>query len=132
MRRNSRILAFKYIYSSFFTTEEIDLNSLIIEEEKFTNDEIEYAMQIVSFFNNNKNELNQRLKEKLIGYELDRVYKIDIALIFLALCEIKYLNIPISVATNESLELAKIFSTEKSSSFINGVLAGLLGGDDGK
>ena len=53
----------------------------------------------------------------------ERVYKVDLALIYLALKEIDYFDTPKKVVINEIIELAKNYSTEKSASFINGFLA---------
>ena len=58
------------------------------------------------------------------GYLIDRVYKVDLAILVVAVYEIKYeCDIPTAVSINEALNLAKKYSTEKSSGFINGVLA---------
>ena len=63
-----------------------------------------------------------------LGYSLDRVYKVDLALIYLAVSEIKYLDTPHQIVINEVVNLAKQFSTEKSSRFINGVLSAIVKG----
>lgn len=63
------------------------------------------------------------MQNVVTGYKMQRIYKIDLALIYLAVAEMRYTQTPKLVAINETLELAKIFSTEKSSAFINGVLA---------
>ena len=58
------------------------------------------------------------------GYQLSRVYKVDLALLVVAVYEIKNeKDIPVAVSINEALNLAKKYSTEKSVGFINGVLA---------
>ena len=64
------------------------------------------------------------------GYKLDRVYKIDLALAYEAVTEIKYLNTPPAVAINEVIELAKAYSTEKSPKFLNGLLSAYLKGEN--
>ena len=61
------------------------------------------------------------------GYTIDRLYKVDLAIIILAVIEVKYVKeTPKEVVINEAVELAKKFSTEKSPKFINGVLADIL------
>lgn len=58
------------------------------------------------------------------GYNKDRIYKVDLALLVMAIYEIKYVSeIPPKVSINEVLNLSKKYSTEKSAGFINGILA---------
>lgn len=65
------------------------------------------------------------------GYNKDRIYKVDLALLLVALYEIKYIeSIPVAVSINEALNLAKKYSTEKSSGFINGILATIVNKKD--
>mgnify|MGYP000859817532 CR=1 FL=1 len=85
--------------------------------------DIGYIKLFISSFLDNKDlidsEISQVLSEK---WTVKRLSKIDLALIRTAITEIKYLDIPYKVAINEALELAKKYSDEKSSSFINGIL----------
>ena len=85
--------------------------------------DVGYIKLFISSFLDNKdiidNEISQVLSEK---WTVKRLSKIDLALIRTAITEIKYLYIPYKVAINEALELAKKYSDEKSSSFINGIL----------
>ena len=59
-------------------------------------------------------------------WKIDRISKIDLSLLKLAIYEIKYKNIPYKVAINESLELAKKYGEETSKNFINGILASVV------
>ena len=77
-------------------------------------------------FNAHKDELKNQIEKHLKNFEYNRVFKIDLALIYLALTEILYCNTPKAVAINEALELSKLYSTEKSKKFINGVLSAIL------
>lgn len=85
--------------------------------------DIGYIKLFISSFLDNKelidSEISQVLSEK---WTVKRLARIDLALIRTAITEIKYLDIPYKVAINEALELAKKYSDEKSSSFINGIL----------
>ena len=59
-------------------------------------------------------------------WKIDRISKIDLSLLKLAIYEIKYKEIPYKVAINESLELAKKYGEETSKNFINGILASVV------
>ena len=66
------------------------------------------------------------IKNNLFGYEPERVYKIDKALLCLAITEIYFYKTPSNIVINETLEIAKKYSTEKSSKFINGILGAII------
>ncbi|MCD4736103.1 MAG: transcription antitermination factor NusB [Bacteroidales bacterium] len=72
-------------------------------------------------------ELDEMIKEKLKNWELERLAIIDILILKMALVELtECKSIPIKVSLNEYIELAKLFSTPKSSIFINGILDKLI------
>ena len=57
------------------------------------------------------------------AYNEDRLYKLDLAIMSVATYEILFTDIPDKVSVNEAIEIAKIYSTDNSPSFINGLLA---------
>ena len=120
-RSDAREIAFKTIYSKFFTAEEsleTDENSLIDEE---------FVNKILMVYENSKEEINNFISENLKGYTLSRLFKIDLAILTLAVIELNYIKEnPKQVIINEAVELAKKYSTEKSPKFINGVLADIV------
>ena len=64
------------------------------------------------------------IKLNSIGYEVDRIFKIDLAILVVAIYELKFDKTnPVGVVVNEAVELAKKYSTDKSYSFVNGILA---------
>lgn len=71
-------------------------------------------------------EIDAAINEAAEGWKTGRMSKVDLTLIRLAVYEMKYENdIPVGVAINEAVELAKKYGTDASPSFINGVLAKL-------
>lgn len=120
-RTESRELAFKMIYSKFFNTDsDVDLSE--VDESG-----LEFVTKILNCFSANYNEINEKISTNLKGYTVDRLYKIDLAILVLAIIELDYIKEnPKEVVINEAVELAKKFSTEKSPRFINGVLATIL------
>ena len=125
MRSYARELAFKLIFERLFVK-----NSYTFDEEFFASlkkeEDKEFAKNIVLEFEKNRENLTSIISSNLVGYEIDRVYKTDLALMFEALTEILYLQTPPQIAINEVLNLAKKYSTNKSSRFINGVLSSVI------
>ncbi len=120
-RTEMRELAFKIIYSKFFNATNEDV--LLDADEKG----LEFTSKILNNFADHYQEINDYLSSKLKGYTLDRVYKVDLAILILAIIELKYIKEnPKEVIINEAVELAKKYSTEKSPKFINGILADIV------
>ena len=128
MRRDARITAFTLIFEKLFTScDEFD-SELIDNMSKL--EDRQFARDLISSFEENRESLTEIISKYLTGYSIDRVYKIDLALIYTALCEIKYQNVPKQVAINEAVEIAKVYSTEKSPKFIHGVLSSIIKGEE--
>lgn len=119
-RTTARELAFKTIYSKFFNAE---------AEEPSSSEpaDLEFTANILKNFASHYTEINDLISSKLKGYTIDRLYKIDLAILIVAIIELNYIKEnPKEVVINEAVELAKKYSTEKSPKFINGVLADIL------
>lgn len=120
-RTTARELAFKTIYSKFFNAEES------YELEQADKEGLEFTSKILKAFAENYNEINDIISANLKGYTVERLFKIDLAIITLAVIEVKYIKEnPKEVIINEAVELAKKYSTEKSPRFVNGVLADIV------
>jgi N utilization substance protein B len=69
-------------------------------------------------------ELDREISEKLEGWKIGRLGKVELAILRLALYEIRYDDdVPTGAAINEAVELAKKFGQDNSGQFINGILA---------
>ena len=82
-----------------------------------------FALTLARKIEENSEIFNDHIKPVLKNWDFKRVSRIDRIILWIALAEMSYMpDIPISVSMNEAIELAKKFSSEKSSSFVNGVL----------
>ncbi|MBP3389816.1 MAG: transcription antitermination factor NusB [Clostridia bacterium] len=123
MRAESRVFAFKIIFSTLFDSDAEEAKLNFEENLDFSDKDKQFADSILAEFISNKTALEEELKNVLENYELDRIYKVDLALIYLGMTEIKYIKTPKPVVINEVVEIAKKFSTENSSKFVHGILA---------
>ena len=71
-------------------------------------------------------EIDASVNEVSEGWKTGRMGKVDLTLIRLAVYEMKYEDIPVKVAINEAVELAKKYGTDDSPAFVNGILAKLV------
>jgi len=75
----------------------------------------------------NEDELGKEYIDKTPNWDTERIAEIDTIILKMAICEfLKFPSIPVKVTINEYLELAKEYSTPKSSIFINGILDNLV------
>ena len=131
MKRSAiRELAFQLIYSlEIQKTEDLEeqvelyLNCNEVEE----NEAKEYIKDAILGINENINEIRGLIEKNLkADWKIDRISKIDLSLLKLAIYEIKYKKIPYKVAINECLELSKKYGEESSKNFVNGILASVV------
>jgi len=83
----------------------------------------EFALKLFQKTYLNDEDLSEEMLGKTPNWDKDRIAEVDMVLIKMAICEfLKFSSIPVKVTINEYLEIAKEYSTPKSSIFINGVL----------
>lgn len=86
-------------------------------------DDKEFVIDLFRKTIRNDKETRDSIEEKAKNWELDRIAMLDLILLQMALTEFKYFhNIPPKATLNEYIELSKIYSTEKSKVFVNGIL----------
>ena len=73
-----------------------------------------------------EDELKKIIEEHLEGYRIERVYRPDYAVLLLATYELLEHTAPNAVIINEAVDLSKKYGTDKSGSFVNGVLAKIV------
>ncbi len=87
------------------------------EDAEYVSDKYNKICQLLS-------EIDAMLDEQAKGWNTGRMSKVDLTILRLAVYEIKYDDsVPVSVAINEAVELAKKFGQDASSGFVNGILA---------
>ena len=129
-RRELREHIFRLLFRrEFFPEEEMK------EQEEFyieyladpEQQEVDYIVQTAEKSMAMIPELDSMVNEHSVGWQTDRMGKVDLTIIRLAVYEMKFdEDIPVSVAINEAVELAKRYGTENSPAFINGVLAKMI------
>lgn len=128
MRRTEiRELAFKLIYSlEIQKIHDLDEQIELYLESNEINDKqaINYINDCMNGIEDHKEEINKIIQDSLTQeWKIERISKINLSLLKLAIYEIKYKDIPYKVEINEVVELAKTYGEETSSKFINGALA---------
>ncbi len=126
-RSFARECAFKLVYEYLFTKEKDDtLFEEMISDEKNKN-EMGYISEVYNGVMQNYQSLIDEIKKYSEDFKVERIYKIDLAILLVSVYEIKNGVVPPKVSVNEALNIAKQYSTEKSSKFINGILSNFVG-----
>ncbi len=122
-RHESREVAFSIIFQKNFhkdtEVEEIITHNINSEFHK----ESEFAIKVAQKTFENIEVIDELIAKNLVGWSSKRISKVSNAILRLATCEMLYSDdVPVSVAINEAVEIAKKFSTKEDASYINGVL----------
>ena len=124
-RKLARENAFILIFERNFREDGIeDIIADAIEARNFEYDD--FVETVFKGVFENLTEIDALISENLKGWKISRLSKVTLALLRLALFEMKFMDdIPMSVSINEAVELAKKYSTSEDASYINGVLGTL-------
>ena len=110
-----------------YMCETADAENEMWAQEKVTRDSLHYIQDIVTGIEENKEKINGIIEPKLKKWTIDRLSKVDISVLQLAVYEIWYMDsIPLKVTANEAVQLAKKYGGSESGSFINGVIGSVI------
>tara|TARA_B100000678_G_scaffold236492_1_gene206103 strand:- start:296 stop:766 length:471 start_codon:yes stop_codon:yes gene_type:complete len=144
-RSYSRILALQYLYREEFliSNDKLKINleqaTIILDELKidgFKSDisnyndlDIKYANEILTGVKTEKNEIDSLIQNYAPSFPLKQVAIIDKSILRICIYEIKFNELNPSIAMDEAIEIAKVFGSDKSAAFINGVIDSLVQND---
>ena len=130
MQRSAmRELAFKLIYGVEVQKEiEKDYLDLFFENNDITEEEVkDYLREIKEGIEEHKLEIDELITHNLKpNWSFNRISKIDLSLLKIAIFEMLYFDLPYKIAINEVVELAKKYADSQSPVFINGILASVV------
>ncbi len=128
MRSDAREAAFQIVFASLFGGDSGDaFRKKLYKKFKLNGEETEFAEKLVSLTEEHREELKQKLAEKVTRFAEYRIFPVDRAVMLVALAEILYIEeIPPVVSVSEAAALARKYSAESSAGFVNGVLGGFI------
>lgn len=129
-RTTIREQTFKLIYSLEIQKQENLEEAIELYEEsnQITEQKAKtYITDAIFGIQKNKDEIIHQIEKNLKSdWKLERISKIDLAILKLAIYELKYTDIPFKVVINEAVELAKKYGEDSSKNFVNGILASVV------
>ena len=125
-RHESRELAFILIFEKSFQTD-ISITELIdsaAELELF--EQNDFAEGLAKRVYLRLEEIDTAINDNLVGWSAKRISRVTRAILRLAVCEMLYSeDVPVGVAINEAVEIAKKYASQEDASYINGVLGSI-------
>lgn len=127
-RRDARELALQLLYAMEMTgVPPANVFRSLLPKIDNPTEPMQYARRLVEQVYERREELDAFIKRRSENWMFERIAIIDLIILRLAICEFLYAyEVPPKVSIDEALELAKKYSTDKSSSYINGLLDAVL------
>lgn len=129
-RRQAREQAFTILFEKSFHPETplVDIIEINIEQERIEDDE--YALGLARSTWDHLIEIDDLIEKNSIGWRINRISKVALAILRLAICEMMYIpEVPVSVSINEAVELCKKFGADDDAPFVNGILGSIARAD---
>jgi N utilization substance protein B len=130
-RRRARVLALQVLYEADVVGHDpMDVLHRTLAEEECDAETAAYARHLIDGVVTYRAEIDQRLNAAAPAWPLDQMPPVDKNLLRLAIYELLFDNrhVPMKAVINEAVEIAKIFGSESSSRFVNGVLGTVVAG----
>ena len=127
----SRIMARETVFKltfelCFHKPEEGVFFEEFLKENPLEEADVDFVKSFYTGIIKHYDEILDIISKNIKGYTIDRVFKVDLAILIMATYELKFdKQNPVKIVANEAVELAKKYSTEKSYSFINAVVANI-------
>lgn len=125
-KRKSREQAFIILFEKSFNTElsvdeimDIAIETEVISKDKMTADIVKKAEE-------NIGDIDAVIEHNLKGWSKQRISKVSLALLRMAVCEMKYFDkVPVGVSINEAVEICKVYGSDEDKGFVNGILGSI-------
>lgn len=129
-RKEARNEVFILIFEKQFSDATIDeIIEAAKESRDFSEDNDGYIIDVFKGVFENLELIDDTISENLVGWTINRISKVSLAVLRLAIYEIKFIDsIPAAVTIDEAVELCKKYSTNEDSAFVNGVLGSVVRG----
>jgi len=132
MQKAGRRIAREFVLKALYAYEmsrnplELILNDIITNNIKDHNTR-QFAVDLAKKAVEQHEELDKQIKKKAMNWDFERIAVLDKLILRMGICELMFFeDIPPEVTINEAIEIAKKYSTEKSGSFVNGILDSVL------
>lgn len=122
MRSLARETVFQYLFSRLFNQSDEGLFDVLAKD--LSADDKKFASELLENVINNQEIYSNKLKDLSENFKFERIFAADKCAVFIGMAELdEFKNTPTAVIIDEAVKLSAKFSTEKSTDFVNGILA---------
>ena len=124
MRSLAREIVLKELFAKLFNPDDEEFFAVLLKDEKLSESDKEFARSLLGFIDVRKEEYLNKIEELSLRYKLNRIYNLDKCAIMIGMAELdnmKETDVPVII--DEAVKLVSRFSSEKSTDFVNGILA---------
>lgn len=122
MRSLARESVFKYLFSRLFNPSDEGLFDVLIKD--LNDSDKNFAKTLLKHVLENEERYLGVIEELAFGYSLDRIHKTDKCILLLGFAELEnFKETDVPIVVDEAVKLASVYCSEKSTDFINGILA---------
>ncbi len=131
MRRKSRELALQILFQTEFTPEVTMRDMVSVFEKKIDSQIMDHTMFLVNGVQQHKEKIDARIQEASRHWKIDRMASVDRNILRSAVFEMLHAQemLEPKIVINEAIEIAKVFGTQDSASFVNGILDQIVRND---
>lgn len=124
MRRHSREIALQILFQVEYAPQISFDDLLALFDEKKDHTLVKYSDEIIRGVQANKAAIDQKIQDASRHWKIERMGGVDRNILRLSVFEMFYASEPIEpkIAINEAIEIAKVFGSQESSAFVNGLL----------
>ena len=127
MRTNAREAAFKILFATQFSGDAGDTKRAVLGQKNLNKNDVDYCNAVLSAVSENKSAIAKIIDEHSRLFPESRLFPADRSVLFIAIAEIMYFDdIPAAVSVNEAANIASKYSSEKSATFISGILSEII------
>ena len=126
-RHDARIAVMRAAFSIDYDLDETVSSESVFDGLTLDKHDMNYFDKVIDGIKSNISTIDETIKSCLKNWTIERLPKVDLAILQVAVYEIIYCeDIPVGATINEAVNIAKEYSTDDSGKFVNGVLSGVL------
>ena len=127
MRTKARETLFKILFSSQFAAPDEGFRRGMYRAGELNEDDVRYCDRVLSLIKEHNEDISAIIDGKSLAFPEARLFPADRSVLFIAIAEIMYCDdVPDKVAASEAANIASRYSSEKSASFISGILSAVI------
>ncbi len=132
-RKTARENVYKLVFEYLFNKEKDSFSYITLKDNpNVLSEDLEFINALYLGVVEHFDDIVAKIEMNAKGFSLERIYKPDLAALVLAVYEMMFTDTPKTVAISEAVDLVKAYSTEKSGSYVNGILASVYKELEGK